>query len=164
MVATEFGLETLSDASRIWIYQANRALAVEECMITEAEAARFVASWNAHGHQLKAGFELAHQQFLILAVDESFHAPSGCSIDTSVALVKNLNAQFGVDFLDRKKVAVWENDSVVMYELAEFKEAVTVGKITKDSLVFNNLIQHLGEWRNNWKIAAGDSWLKRYFG
>jgi hypothetical protein len=164
MVATQQGLDTLPDASRIWIYQADRKLTPQKCVIAEAEAARFVESWNAHGHQLKAGFELVHQQFLILAVDEAFHAPSGCSIDTSVALIRHLNTQFGVDFLNRRKVAIWENENVNVYDLSEIKTAVEQGKITQDSLVFNNLLQRLGEWRSNWKTPAGESWLKRYFG
>jgi len=162
MVATHLGLDTLPDAARIWIYQAERPLTPQECIIAEAEASRFIASWNAHGHQLKAGFELAHSQFLILAVDEDFHAPSGCSIDTSVALIRHLNERFGVDFLDRRKVAVWENESVKVYDLSEIKAAVEAGAITKDTLVFNNLLQRLGEWRGKWMIPAGESWLKRY--
>jgi len=163
MVATKLGLDTLPDSSRIWIYQAERPLRAQECIIAETEAARFVDGWNAHGYQLRAGFELVHQQFLILAVDEAFHSPSGCSIDTSVALIRQLNDQFGVDFLDRTKVAIWENETVKMFDLSEIKVAVTKGKITQDSLVFNNLLQRLGEWRSGWKIPASQSWLKRYF-
>lgn len=159
----KLGLETLPDSARIWIYQSNRALNQQESMQLEVLASQFVSGWNAHGQKLSAGFDFLHDHFLVLAVDESVHAASGCSIDTSVALVRQLNHSFGVDFLDRTHVAVLINDKVTVLPLGGIKQAVTNGQLNKDTLVFNNLCPTLGDYRKNWLAPASETWLKRYF-
>jgi hypothetical protein len=163
MVETKLGLEALPDSARIWIYQSNRALTANEGVQLETAANQFVSGWNAHGQQLSAGFEFLHNHFLILAVDESIHGASGCSIDSSVALIRQLNAVFQIDFLDRTKVAMLENGQVELLDLSEIKNAVATGKLTPESKVFNNLLRTLGEFRNKWVVSALETWLKRYF-
>jgi hypothetical protein len=163
MVETKLGLETLPDSARIWIYQSNRALSHDESIQLEMAAQQFVSGWNAHGQKLTAGFEFLHSHFLVLAVDESVHAASGCSIDTSVALVRHFNDSFKIDFLDRTKVAVFDNEEAVLLDLSELKNAVVQGKLAPESEVFNNLLSTLGDFRNNWIVPASETWLKRYF-
>ena len=96
---------------------------------------RFVEGWNAHGQKLTAGFDFLHGHFLILAVDESDHAASGCSIDSSVGLIRDLSARFEIDFLNRTKVAIWENEEVVLLPLPKLKEEVASGRLKPESLV-----------------------------
>lgn len=155
--------ETLPDNSKVWIYQSNRVLTTDEAIKLEMMANQFVSGWNAHGQKLSAGFEFMYNHFLVLAVDESVHGASGCSIDTSVELVRQLNASFQVDFLDRKNVAILENDRVALIELTALKNEVSSGRLTPDSKVFNNLVPTLGDFRNSWITSASETWLKRYF-
>ena len=155
--------DQMPDESRIWIYQSNRRLTHEEGMALQITTNQFISGWNAHGHILTAGFEFLFNHFLVLSVDESVQVASGCSIDTSVALVRQLNDTFGVDFLDRTKIATKVDEEVVLFELAAINGAVETGKLTSESLVFNNLCPTLGEFRSNWLVPASQTWLKRYF-
>ncbi len=60
----------ISENSRIWIYQANRELTTQEQTLIQQKLDAFVASWQAHGHQLAALAEIRYQRFVILAIDE----------------------------------------------------------------------------------------------
>lgn len=164
MVQTLHSIEALPDTARIWIYQADRRLTDSEAEFVREHTGKFLESWNAHGNPLRSGFAFEHNRFLVLAVDESFNMASGCSIDTSVNLIRFLNDQLNVDFLDRKQVAFWQNEEVVLYPISSLKEAITLGHIQPDTLVFNNLMQQLGSWRKAWRVPAAESWLRRYFG
>ena len=73
---------------RIWIYQANKLLTIEEETKVQKKLEEFTAEWNAHGHPLAASVEIRYHLFVILAVDQSVTMPSGCSIDKSVRLFK----------------------------------------------------------------------------
>ena len=163
MVETRLGLDTLPDSARVWIYQSSRALTGEEAIKLEMLSNQFVSGWNAHGKKLSAGFEFLHNHFLVLSVDETVHGASGCSIDSSVDLIRHLNTTFNVDFLDRKNVAVLENETVKLIPLTSLKAEVESGRFTGASMVFNNLVPSLGDFRNNWLSPASETWLKRYF-
>ena len=79
--------ETLPDTSRVWVYQASRSFNSDE--LTELQEAfnNFITDWTAHGQDLKAGYEMRYNRFIILALDQSVTSASGCSIDTSVHFI-----------------------------------------------------------------------------
>ena len=155
--------DKLPDTARLWIYQGSRKLTNSEAGHVRAESREFIGKWQAHGQPLKADVSVVKDQFLVIAVDESFSLASGCSIDASVNLVKNLSTVLNVDFLDRKNVAFLINDEVQIYPFSEIADLVKQKVITPDTLVFNNMVQNLGEWKSSWLIPSSESWLKKYF-
>lgn len=149
--------------ARVWIYQGERKFSPQEKEIIDKSAANFVAQWAAHGKDLAATYRIEYDQFLIFMVDETQHAASGCSIDSSVALIREIEKHLGISMLDRSKVAFLKNEEVSLKPFNELKRLVESGEITEETLVFDNSIDNLGEWQDNWLIPAGKSWLKRYF-
>ena len=153
----------LPASSRIWIYQASRKLREsEEVEITE-KAGRFVKTWNAHGNDLEAGAIILHNQFLVLGVNEDQNGASGCSIDKSFRFIKQLEKDYKLRFLERSKVAFYIDNEVALFPLAELKLKIDAGTITKDTLIFNNLVDNKGDLEDKWIIPANDSWFKKYF-
>lgn len=159
----EITLETMPESARLWIYQADRPLTPDEEQRIKGLTEVFISQWAAHGQKLKAAYSIEHHQFLILAVDESFNAASGCSIDASVDLIRKIQDQFNVNLLDRTKIAFFIDGKVTLLPMGSLKEAIGSGKIGQDTQIFNNLIDNTGDWRSNWMIPAGKSWLNRYF-
>ena len=155
--------EELPGHSRLWVYQANRPLSKDEVSSMTEITTNFVDQWQAHGKSLRASFEVRFDQFLVLAVDESYHGATGCSIDSSVQLIRTLEQELNVSFLDRSKVALWQEDKVSLEPLAELKDLASQGTLTKSTVVFNNAVASMDQYRESWMIPAGDSWLKRYF-
>ncbi|MCP4975889.1 MAG: ABC transporter ATPase, partial [Maribacter sp.] len=74
----------LPESSRVWIYQANRSFTSLELEELGGELDAFIQDWTAHGSDLKAGYEIRYKRFIILALDQTDTAASGCSIDASV--------------------------------------------------------------------------------
>lgn len=156
--------EKLPDHSRIWIYQAPRPLTVEEREVISANMENFTAGWKTHQKDLYAGYALLHRRFIVLAVDESLEPASGCSIDDSVSIIRRLQDELGLDLMDRLQITFRsENDLVVSAGLNDFKQMIRDGEIDENTIVFNNLVANLGEFRRNWEIKASDSWHSKYF-
>lgn len=155
--------EEMPGHSRLWVYQANRPLTEKEVGLLTDITANFVDQWQAHGKSLRASFEVRYDQFLILAVDESYNGATGCSIDSSVQLVRTLEQELKLSFLDRSKVALLHEDKVALEPLAELKHLANQGTLTKNTVVFNNSVASMDQFRESWMVPAGDSWLKRYF-
>lgn len=155
--------DELPNTARVWIYQADRTLDKSDIEVIASEAHSFFDGWAAHGAPLKSSFQVYHNKFLVIAVDESYNQASGCSIDASVGLVKNLEQNLGINFFDRTKVCFLINDQIFESSISEIKKLVEEGTIQADTPTFNNLVPNKGELESSWVIPSEDSWLKRYF-
>lgn len=156
-------IREMPDHARIWVYQSDRTFAPREKVFIEEQLAAFTGQWAAHGKQLLAAYSIERNQFIVLAVDESHHQASGCSIDSSVAVIRHIEQQTGVRLLDRSQVAFLDDDLVKVRPFNQLKAAVQNGEIREDTPVFNNAIQNAGEWKRQWVQPAAATWLSRYF-
>lgn len=155
--------EQLPYTSRIWIYQCNRALLPKEEVKILEEANHFTRTWSAHGNELQAGAVIFYNQFLILSVNEEENGASGCSIDKSLKFIQDLESKYKINWLDRSKLAFYIDNEVYLYPLSELKFKIDSGTITKDTLIFNNLVDKKGDLEHKWIIPAKDSWINKYF-
>lgn len=154
--------ESLADSSRIWIYQTNRKLSPAEKDILSARLFSFTEQWQVHGQPLKTSFKLFYDQFVVLAADEDYNAASGCSIDGSVRVLKELGQQLTIDFFNRNLVAFKKDEEIMLIPLAELKKKNLAGFWNEQTLFFNNLVPSIMALKKEWIVPAGNSWVKRY--
>ncbi len=154
--------DTLPATARIWIYQSTRKFSVEEVTMISQSATLFCEQWVAHGQPLKTSFKIERDHFLVLAVDEASADASGCSIDGSVRMLKEIQNQLEIDFFDRTKIAFLLENEVRLFPLTELKQAFTLGVLNSMSFTFNTLIATKGEMTNAWITPAGKTWLSKY--
>lgn len=155
--------ENMPDDARVWIYQADRKLANAEVESIDNAGTKFFEDWAAHGAPLKSSFKIFHNQFLVICADENFNKASGCSIDSSVGFVKQIEQQFNINFFDRTKVAFIFNEEVYLESLSNLKTSVAEGKIRESTPTFNNLVSNKRELDSAWVVPAKSTWLGRYF-
>lgn len=154
--------EQLPDHARLWIYQANRMLTATEVSSIEESLKALCSNWQAHGNDLHTSYQVVHQQFILLAVDEAMAGASGCSIDSSVRILKGIQNQTGLDFFDRTQVAFFENGTVTTFALSALKDAFVTGRLMGTSITFNNTITTKAQLSHQWKITVEKSWLAKY--
>lgn len=155
--------DEMTDTSRVWIYQANRQFSTADKALMSIKCNDFLKQWAAHGQSLKSSFQIIHDKFLVISVDESFNQASGCSIDASVSLIKNLEQELNINFFDRTQVCFLINDEIVEIPMNGIKSHVENGIIDSNTLTFNNLVSDIQSFNKDWKVEAKNSWLKRYF-
>ena len=154
--------KNLPDNSRVWIYQSDREFTKKEIEFISEKAEDFINQWTRHGDDLKGSFTIKYNQFLVLAVDESFNNVSGCSIDSSVRFVKELENELKLDLMNKLNVTFKDNKNINLVKLADFKRFAKEQKITLETIVFNNMVNTKAEFENNWEIPAKESWHKRF--
>lgn len=157
----------LPDSTRIWIYGAERKLSDEETSLLEKRMTAFLKQWAAHKRELRTGWRLEYQQFVIIAVDESMMAASGCSIDSLVRNLANLEHEIDCQIVGTAHLVFFRNESNEIEAITrpEFKERVTEGIVDENTVVFNNIISTLGELRDRkWETAMRSSWHQQAFG
>lgn len=154
--------EDLGKDAKVWIYQADRKLKEDEVDVLNVEAQKFINAWTAHGSDLQGSFKIVYSQFLVIGVDEDHSKASGCSIDSSVNFVRNMESRFNVSFLDRSKVALLIGDMVVLEDFNELKSKIRERIVKPDQITFNNYVTTKSEWETAWQSRIEDSWLKKY--
>ena len=99
----------------------------------------------------------------MIGVDETHHAPSGCSIDKSVQVIKSIESQLKVDLMNRLVVYVLADDLVKTFSSNTLSKAIQDGLLNIDSQVFDNTITLFEKYQNEWLKPAQETWLQRYF-
>jgi len=154
--------KSLPDTSRIWIYQCNRTFSDEEITETGAALSDFLEQWTAHGSSLKAGFEIPYNRFIVIGLDQSMASASGCSIDASVHFIQSLEQKFNVDLLDKMNVSYKQGEYIAFKDLRDFKKMAKNRAVSKNTVVFNNLVATKQEYLENWEVPASESWHGRF--
>lgn len=153
--------ENFHPDSRVWVYQCNRLFSMSEAFEIEDLLKNFTVQWKSHGTPVKGSGYLFFGQFIILMADERATGVSGCSTDSSVRLIKDIEQRFSVNMFDRTTLAFIIKDKVQLLPLSQLQYAVENGFITADTLYFNNLVQTKEELETRWILAVKDSWLAK---
>jgi hypothetical protein len=154
--------EKLNPESRVWVYQGSRSFTPEELNGVTHALRSFCEQWNAHGQALRSSFKVEKNQFVIMAVDEDFHNPSGCSIDSSVGVLRQIHAATGVDLLDRTRAPFYIDDKVILFPLSEVKSGFASGRLQASTITFNTLASTKAELDSKWEIPVEKSWMTKY--
>jgi chemotaxis regulatin CheY-phosphate phosphatase CheZ len=155
--------KTLSENSRIWIYQSNRSLTQQEKESISKLIEDFLNNWNSHGVSLNSGFEIKYNRFIVIAQDQNTQSATGCSIDSMVHFIQKLEKQYNISLLDKLNVSYKQGDYIAYKSLKDFKKMVKDGAVSKNTIVFNNLVQTKMEYTNYWEVPAFESWHARFF-
>ncbi|EOZ92132.1 hypothetical protein A33Q_4225 [Indibacter alkaliphilus LW1] len=156
--------ESMPAHARIWVYQADRKFKQEELVWVKERLAAFCEQWNTHGALMPTSFTIKFDQVIILSVDESQLGASGCSIDSSVRTLREIEEKFGVNLLDQGKVGFLESeDNLSVNSVFGIKESVNSGVINSETKVLNPLVKEKGDLHDKWLIEAKESWLNKYF-
>ena len=154
--------ENMPDHARVWVYQTDRKLLDAEVKLIQVALNEQITQWAAHGAPLAGSSEIIYNRFVIIAADELQNATSGCSIDASTNWLKSIGNQLGINFFDRS-IAFMAGNEIQNAQLLELKKAVSDLIIVPETIIFNNLVANISDFKQNWKQKASGSWLKKYF-
>lgn len=153
-----------ADSSRVWIYQSSRPFTLAEALHIETSLQDFADAWNSHGAKVKGYANLFFGRFIIIMADETATGVSGCSTDSSVHVIKQIESLFSVNMFNRQMLAFVVKEKIEMLPMAQLPYAITNGFIHAATLYFNNTAGTKQELIQNWIIPAGESWLRhKYF-
>ena len=149
------------DATRLWLYNADRELSGPEAAFAKTYLADFAERWVSHSRGLTAYSALLFDRVAVLGVDESAAGASGCSIDSSVRALQELGAKLDVDFFNRMIFLVVDVVRVRAYDRAAFAEAYRDGALTPATPVVDTLVADVAAARSGLVKPLSVSWHAR---
>ena len=153
--------DSLSDESKIWIFQSNQVLRSAQIKILDESIKVFLDQWTSHQSTLYTAYTIRYNLFLIIGVDRSQNV-SGCSIDALMREIQRLEREYHLVLLNRMNVAFVSKGKLKIADLTRFREFIDQGIVTKKTTVFNNMIIHKKNLQSNWQVPLENSWHKRY--
>jgi len=153
---------TLPEESRVWIYQANRSFTEQELGDIQSKLDVFIENWTAHGSDLQSGYLIKYKRFVIIGLNQNLNKATGCSIDASVHFIQQLEKEYQVDLMDKMNVSYKQGDFIAYKTLLDFKKMAKEKAISKNTIVFNNLVTNVAEFNENWEVPASESWHSRF--
>lgn len=153
---------TLPEESRVWIYQANRSFTDDEIAQIKSKLDIFIKNWTAHGSDLQSGYDIKYKRFIIIALNQRLNKATGCSIDASVNFIQQLEKEYDVDLLDKMNVSYKQGEFIAYKSLLDFKKMAKEKAVSKNTIVFNNLVTNIAEFNENWEVPASESWHSRF--
>jgi hypothetical protein len=148
-----------NDNSRVWIYQSSRMFFMSEALQIEELMETFVENWKSHGDKVQGNANLLFGQFVVIMADESATGVSGCSTDSSVRLIKEIESLYKVELFNRQSLAFVVKDKIQTIPLAQLNYALDNKFIDADTLYFNNTVLSKKELEEKWIVKVKDSWL-----
>ena len=145
--------------SRVWIYQSDRAFNEKEEVEIDNLLKSFAENWKSHGAQVKAFGKLFFNQFIILIADETASGVSGCSTDSSVRLIKEIENKYNADLFNRQNLAFFNGENIIQISLSKLNEAVSNKQVNHETYYFNNVVLSKKELEEKWIIPLKNSWL-----
>ncbi|MEJ7736574.1 MAG: hypothetical protein WKF97_04030 [Chitinophagaceae bacterium] len=153
----------LSPDSKVWIYQSMRIFTLNEALQIEEMLEDFTDNWLSHGAMVKGYANLLFGQFIVIMADERETGVSGCSTDSSVRMIKEIEKLFHVNLFDRQLLAFIIKNKIELLPLSQVPYAIENGFIDAETVYFNNLIQNKAELESKWMIPLKESWLAARF-
>jgi hypothetical protein len=153
--------ETFSPSSKVWLFTSNKMLNESEQLSIQIDIDTFCAHWDSHGVVLKASGFILFSRILMLVVDESFHPISGCSMDKSVAFIKNIETKYKISLFDRLLQSALIENQWQTNSTAVWSEKLKSNEINLDTVFIDTLVNNLYDAQSSLTKKLGDFWLKR---
>ena len=142
----------LPGSSRVWIYSSDRSFDGTESIFIQESINEFIESWAAHGKGLRAEGKLIEDRFIVIAADESMVAASGCSIDSSVRFIKELQDQLNNNFFDRLKLTITNGKELKQIHISNLTDF-------PDWFLYDPMIADLDSFRHSFLKPVSESAL-----
>lgn len=155
--------ENFNPLSKTWIYQSNRTFTLPELFQAEEILEAFTDNWKSHGAAVKGFATILYGQFIVIMADESQTGVGGCSTDSSVHVIKQIELMNSVQMFNRELLAFWVKEKVQTIPLAQVGYALENGILAKDTLYFNNLVANKAAMEKDWLQPISESWLAKKY-
>lgn len=157
-------LSSLTDNARVWVFQSSVSLQGELRTAVSSAMLRFLKDWAAHGRSLFAAFEIVYDRFIVVGVNEAMAQATGCSIDSLMRHMQGIDREHrGLDLLNRMKVAYRNGEDIKECDVNSFAAMLANGEADGTTVVFNNVVNTLGEFKTGWETKVSASWHANLF-
>lgn len=154
--------ESLSEMAKVWVYPSSRKFYQNELSEVEEKIKNFISEWKNEDPSFKASYRFLYDRFVVILAEEDESKLTNQDLDQVVAFILSLQTEYDIELLDRMNVCFKQGEYVQYKEVKEFKKLLKNKSVSKNTVVFDNLIQSKEELENFWEVPITESWYHRF--
>ena len=153
-------LEGFAPDSKVWVFVANRKLINSEVEKIRQRLKDYCVKWVSHSDKLKAEGFVVDDVLILLAVDNKMYSASGCSIDSAMRFIQELEREFNVELLDRQNFAYVSEGKSELVKKSDLRLRMSNGEISGSTLFYNPLVSNFQELQSDFLKPMDSFWMK----
>lgn len=146
-------------SAKIWIFQSISPFQEDLKHNIFQKIQEFLAHWTTHGNFVNGWGNLFLDRFILILADESSITVSGCSRDSLMHFIQELEIRFQFSLLDHQILSFWIENKVLSLHKTNLKDSFDNGIINEETFYFNTVAQSKKEWEENGLLQIKDSWM-----
>ena len=157
----------LPASATLWIFGAANPFTPPEAQLLHERMPPYLHAWAAHGEDVRAGWELKYNRFILIGINESVTGLTGCSQDSMRENIRQFAREIRKDIILGSSHIFYRDaqNEIICIPRHEFKKLAEARSITENTTVFDNTIENIGKFRQgSWELPLGKSWHAKDFG
>lgn len=148
-----------SDNSKVWVYYPKSE--VQESLHSKIKTllSDFSESWKSHGTKVENYINFIKPYSIIVIIADSNTFPSGCSIDSQVSLIRQIEDLSNVEYMNRQHIYYLKDNQYKISSIQSLNQ-----ELDANTMVFNPFFDDLKDWSENFLVLAKNSKYKRLLG
>jgi hypothetical protein len=147
-------LDLFPNDARIWVFTSDREVSADQQLALASPILTFLEQWATHGKALTATGVWLNPFQLAIVLDQSKVGASGCSIDALTRFMREIGTANQIDWFNRMNMLIEEEGNIQRIPFTELKNF-------PNALLFDPLVETLGDIRGNWPVPVSESRYKQ---
>lgn len=151
-------IESLSEDSRVFIYPGSRKFYPKEIPVIREKLGEFCECFEG----VEMSYDIKYDRFLVFMVADQ----TPLDLDQQnllVDFIQGLEKEFSVVLLDKVNVCFKQGEYVQLKEVTDFKKLIKNKGVSKNTIVFDLLINTKEEYEQFFEVPAKESWVSHFF-
>lgn len=150
--------KALSENSRVFIYPGSRKFYEQEIDSLTTKLTQFCESMEG----VEMAFVIKYQRFIVFVVSDQ--TPLNLDQQNSmVELIQEIEAEYEMSLLDKVNVCFKQGQYAQVKEIPEFKKLIRNKAVSKNTIIFDNMLHTKSEFETIWESEAKNSWIAHFF-
>ena len=148
----------LNEKARCWVFITDKPIIENKHIVTEF-LKNLCQKWVSHGKDVVSSFQLYKENFIILFAEDEI---SGCSIDSSSALLRESLNQLKIDIQPNSKIGIFIDENIEFKDKSTLIKLISNRELSVENKMVNTTVKNKGEFDKNWILNINKSWLVNF--
>ena len=145
----------LNKKARCWVFITDKPI-IENKYIVSGFLKDLCQNWVSHGKGVISSFKLYKENFIILFAEDEI---SGCSIDSSSALLRESLNQLKIDIQPNSKIGIFIGENIEFKDRSTLIKLISNKELSAENKMVNTTVKNKEEFDKNWILDINKSWL-----
>lgn len=147
--------QNLADQAKVFLYPSSRKFYPQEMDHLHEKISSFL---DENFLDFNVYFKIVYQRFIVFFIDTNQVLPITL-LDKLASFILDLEKEYDIILLDKINICFKQGDYVQYQDMKKFRTLLKNKSVSKNTIIFNNMIQNKFDYENHFETPLSESWL-----